>query len=87
MNCFSCAATMPYRVGAPRITTSAQARSSTIASGTSWVSRRCACQPELERIASSGANSRTLRRRTSAPASPAASHTAWAIWYVMPVAL
>jgi hypothetical protein len=41
MNCFSCAATLPNRVGVPKATPSAHSMSSSDATGSSSTSERC----------------------------------------------
>ena len=76
MNCLSCADGVPKRVGVPKTKPSAQVRSSRVASGTSAVASRCATQPAWVAITSSGASSRTLRSRVSAPAAFAPSSKA-----------
>lgn len=85
MNCLSWAETLPYRVGEPKITASAQTMSSGSASGRSFVASALAAHAGLESIAACGASSRTFRSRTCAPASVAAVAMASAMRAMVPV--
>ena len=87
MNCLSCEATLPKRVGVPNAYASAQIRSSCEATGTVFrTDSRCSRQAGFWSMASSGAISATRRRRTSAPAFSAPSATACASLCTLPVA-
>ena len=68
MNALSWLAGLPKRVGVPNSTASAHSRSPRPASATSAVSWRCCAQAGFALIASGGAVSAILRRRTCAPA-------------------
>ena len=85
MNCLSRLATLPYRVGVPNSTASAQTTSSAEAFGSFLVRSKCWLQAAFAAIASGGASSRTCRRRTSAPAFSPASASRSAMACSVPV--
>jgi len=87
MNCLSCAAGAPNRVGVPNANASAHARSSIEACAIAAAASACRRHSGFWSIALSGASSATRRSRTSAPAEAAPSATACASACTVPVAL
>ncbi len=85
MNCLSWADRLPNRVAVPNSTTSAHSMSSTDASGMSAVAAWWAAHAGFDWMASHGASSGALVRRTSAPALTAASLSSLAISVTVPV--
>lgn len=77
--------TLPYRVGEPKITASAQTMSSPVASGMSAVASACAAHAGLDSMAARGASSVARRNRTSAPARSALSAISFASAWTVPV--